>query len=200
MSILAFLTALCDSGRVRVPPLEVAPSGKDLACPEDLDQIAPLLQEIDIEARRELAGEPPAMALPATHWAALMLYRASQFLVYREVDAARVSPLHCHVAIRILQGMLAAIRPPAPGDLHHLLTSLREWLTRSGEPLSPACRLLLESITGTDKTASLADSLLKLESSTGRMHRQAVLAEELRGRVLRATRWWTREPPRVCTV
>jgi hypothetical protein len=104
-------------------------------------------------------------------------------------DAARASRLHRHVASQIIQGTIAALLPPAPADLHHLLTLLHEWLIQSGEPLASSCRLLLESISGTGKTASLASALLKMEHSAERKDRCAIFAEALRGRVARAKRW-----------
>ena len=90
MSVAAFLIALRRSGCVSVPPVEIAPSGGDLAAPAELDQIGPIIQEMDVAARLELAFAPPGLVLPAAKWAAETLYRACQFLVYRDVDGGIV--------------------------------------------------------------------------------------------------------------
>ncbi|HEX7449292.1 MAG TPA: hypothetical protein VF306_17185 [Pirellulales bacterium] len=78
-----FLTALMESGRV-----EVSASGEALevaACETD-----EVLRACDGVARQQLAFTPPPLHLAAARWAAELLYRACQALVYRHLDAATV--------------------------------------------------------------------------------------------------------------
>jgi hypothetical protein len=75
MSALAFVSNLLDSGRVRVPSARQAP--------ERLDEA---VRELDRLARAELAFDAPPLAPAAGEWALLLLYRACQALVYREIE------------------------------------------------------------------------------------------------------------------
>ena len=99
------------------------------------------------------------------------------------------SALHRHVAIRAMTAILAELRPPAPNDLHHLLSPLRDWQTAADEGLADAARPILESVNGSGKTASLATALLKRSGNAGPGGRAEVNAAALRGRIARARRW-----------
>ena len=110
-------------------------------------------------------------------------------------EVARVSALHRHVATRAAMSTLAALRPPAPDDLHHLLSPLREWLTASGAGLAEAARPILESVTGSGKTASLAKALLGTAGGGKATVRNEIYAAALRGRIERARRWEERVRP-----
>lgn len=78
-----FLAALMDSGRV-----EVAASGETRELATDLaDEV---LRECDRVARQQLAFTPPPLHMAAARWAAELLYRACQALVFRQLDAATV--------------------------------------------------------------------------------------------------------------
>ena len=49
-----------------------------------------------------------------------------------------------------------------PDDAHHLLTPLLDWLTELRQPLQEPVRAALAQVSGSNKTAKLARSLLKL--------------------------------------
>ncbi len=79
----SFLTALVESGRV-----EVAAAGNALKqAPGDVDDA---LRECDRLARQQLAFTPPAYQAEAARWAAELLYRGCQALVYRQHGAETV--------------------------------------------------------------------------------------------------------------
>ena len=77
MSLRPFLIALQETGHVRV-----AVPGE----PADMDEreIAEILADLDRQARLESAFEAPRLSRPAATWAAGLLYRGCQFLVFRE--------------------------------------------------------------------------------------------------------------------
>jgi hypothetical protein len=79
MSALEFVTALVNSGRVRVPVALEPP-----------DDLSAAVRELDRFARPELAFEPPLLDLEVGQWALLLLFRGCQALVYRELDAEAV--------------------------------------------------------------------------------------------------------------
>lgn len=150
MALRPFLAALHESGRVRVArppePPEVEQAG-----------VAEILTHWDLAVRRELAFTPPAFSLPAASWAALRLYRACQFLVFRDLSAAIVEdhlatacPEPCSpsvvysadLTLRFLPDVISLARGIATGDplvdaLHRLA---RAW------PLSSVGCLRLEPV------------------------------------------------------
>ncbi|MEJ1971133.1 MAG: hypothetical protein WDM96_00975 [Lacunisphaera sp.] len=78
-----FLRALLATGAVRVEAYAAAPVEFDAGFPA-------LLAELD-EARRREWGPLPPLEPGAARWAAVMIYRACQFLVCREVSAEVVA-------------------------------------------------------------------------------------------------------------
>jgi hypothetical protein len=76
MSLAAFVEALIDGG-----PLVV---GADLTDPAGIPDAIALL---DDAARAELAFDGPKVDPAVTEWALVMLFRAAQSLVYRELEA-----------------------------------------------------------------------------------------------------------------
>ncbi len=83
MSIESFLTAVRDGNPATVPP--GAPvDGRDWAAAGEV------IGTMDFVARTEMAYEAPRFIAEVARWAAERLYRACQFLVYREVEAAEV--------------------------------------------------------------------------------------------------------------
>lgn len=80
-----FLTQLWETGRVHVPDLGQTPIPKSEREPgwERLQQLA----RAD---RKHLPGDPPQLARTAAEWAAVMIYRASSFLIHRSHDATVV--------------------------------------------------------------------------------------------------------------
>jgi hypothetical protein len=75
MSALVFVSNLLDSGRVRVPSTRQPP-----------ERLNEAVRELDRVGRGEMAFEAPPLAPAAGEWALLLLYRACQSLVYREID------------------------------------------------------------------------------------------------------------------
>lgn len=120
MSALAFVQALLETGRVRVP------EGRD--APADLDAA---VAELDRAIRPELAFDPPAVDPAAAGWAVTVLYRGCQALVFRDIDADAVrdalsrpcpsaaSPAVCFsadLALRYLPDLLSLARGIAADD------------------------------------------------------------------------------------
>jgi hypothetical protein len=80
MSALDFVTALLEGGgRVRVGP-----------DPLPASDLAGAAATLDAAVRPTLAFEPPPLSVPAGEWAILVLHRACQALVYREIDGSAV--------------------------------------------------------------------------------------------------------------
>lgn len=130
---LDFVTALLESGRVRVP-----------ASPDVLGGLAQAVQELDHLARPELAFDAPALVPAAGEWALLLLYRGCQALVHREIEAGAVraalsrpcpappSPGACYsadLALRFLPDLLRLARGIAEDDplVEGLRTVARAW-------------------------------------------------------------------------
>ena len=74
-----FLDCLFTTGRVRVPKPAAILERERLTADE-------VLAAFEREYRRELPGVPPPVCPPAAGWAATMLYRACQFVAFRDVD------------------------------------------------------------------------------------------------------------------
>lgn len=147
-----FLRELFTTGEVRVTVY----AKRDWEFDADVNAV---LQEWDVAARAELAGEVPALDIDAASWAARQLFKACQCLVDRDVDAAVVSAelsLACPVAhgpgtdysvdliYRFLPDLLALSRRLAPGDgvTRILETWAHEWpLSSPGVCLSGAVLL-----------------------------------------------------------
>jgi len=102
-------------------------------------------------------------------------------------EVARVSDLHRHAAIALIEQLLAASTPPLRDDLHYVLSPLAEWLSGGGRALSSQARFLLQSVTGAGKTAKLAAVVLAQTDSSSPAPQ--VYAQALRGRIDRARRW-----------
>lgn len=83
MTVREFLVALEEGSAVLLGDSK-APS------PEQVSAAAETLASLDRNARLELAHEAPEFSLAAASWAAVLLYRACQFLVFREVDGDAV--------------------------------------------------------------------------------------------------------------
>ena len=64
--------------------------GEELADTALLEQA---IRSIESHCRPELAFEPPRLVLPVAVWAATLMYRASQCLVYREIEATTVQKI-----------------------------------------------------------------------------------------------------------
>ena len=120
MAALAFVESLVDGGRVRVGAASAPPA-----------RLAEAVRELDRLARPHLAFEPPTLAPPVGEWALLMLYRACQSLVYREIEADAVraalavpcpggpSPGVCYsadVALQFLPELIGLARGIAQDD------------------------------------------------------------------------------------
>jgi len=72
-----FLDCLFRDGRVRAArPAEIPP--------KELRKADRALAAFERDYRRELPAAPPPLCLPAARWAATMLYRACQFVAFRD--------------------------------------------------------------------------------------------------------------------
>jgi hypothetical protein len=120
LSAVAFVHALLETGRVKVPPGD-----------EPLDGVERAVAELDRGARIGAAFEPPELAAPAAAWALTAVYRACQALVFREIDADAVRrtlavpcPLppapavhySADLSLRYLPDLLSLARGVAPDD------------------------------------------------------------------------------------
>jgi len=135
MSLARFVTELFESGRVMVltpQPIELEP------------EVDGLLLGAERIVGMNLAGTAPAFSLPAAKWAALLLYRACQFVVCRDVDSKVIevaleekcpeahSPetdYSVDLLFRYLPDVFRMTRALASGDplLQTLLKLAREW-------------------------------------------------------------------------
>jgi hypothetical protein len=80
MSLSTFLRSLFDDGRVRLPTL--VPLDDSAISQADAELLV-----FDRLARLELPGEAPVLDRNAARWAAILLFRACQFVVHRDVPA-----------------------------------------------------------------------------------------------------------------
>lgn len=132
MSVRSFLVELVSSGRVHVGRalLEKPPSAPE---------VGPILMDLDLAARIEMAGDAPPLSMGPALWAAGMLYQGCQFLTFREMDGSLVesrlsapapaapSPWACYsvdLVMRYLPDLVALARGLSPGD--PLVTGLVE--------------------------------------------------------------------------
>src|SRR5262249_35367399 len=92
--------------RVRVHVLQMSAAGfftelfesaRFLVASEPLAELDPVVAAILISAEKvaalNLAGASPPFCLSTARWAALLLYRASQFVVCRDIDAKTTQQL-----------------------------------------------------------------------------------------------------------
>ena len=108
--------------------------------PDDAARATPELLTLEAEYRRGLPGTPPAVHLAAAEWALTGLYRACQFLVYRELpeeqlraDLGRACPAAadpgvCYsvdLSFRFLPEVYRLTRAANAND--PLLDGLRNW-------------------------------------------------------------------------
>ncbi|HEX6097370.1 MAG TPA: DUF6493 family protein [Thermoanaerobaculia bacterium] len=78
---------------------------------------------------------------------------------------ARESRVHQVACARLLEELLAAMQPPAPKDVHHLLGAYRELLAGVNRGCDPRLTALLTSIGGSGKTPKLAREILAMDGS-----------------------------------
>ena len=99
-----------------------------------------ILEELDVQARADLAGEPPDFIPTATAWAAIQFYRACQLSVSRDIAAEKVvqglgiqcpgtvQPATCYsvdLIFRFLPDLYRIASRAAPEDV--LISVLRTW-------------------------------------------------------------------------
>src|SRR5437867_9387461 len=151
VSLIEFWNNLHESGDLRVD----APGGAESAADEAALRAG--IAQVEAHWRLELAGEPAPRVMPVAVWAAQTIYRACQFLVYREIDPQAASealaiacplpptsPEICYsadLALRVLPDVLTLARAASPDD--PLVAALREiarrWpLSSVGEPFAGA--------------------------------------------------------------
>lgn len=78
-----FWRSLVEDGQVGV--FGASPPGQD-----EFKGLDTFIQEQDRDNRLHLPGTPPSLDIPAARWACLLIFRACQFLVIRDVDAEMV--------------------------------------------------------------------------------------------------------------
>src|SRR5687767_1942042 len=87
--LLAFLAALEESGRARVP------AAPDLEPPsaETLAQLDERLRALAARVSADLAHAPPPVQVPAARWAARALYVAAQALAHRAIPSEAIEAI-----------------------------------------------------------------------------------------------------------
>lgn len=133
MKYASFLSALLESGRVRVPAPAELPE-------EELRAGDKVLADFERVYRLELPGEPPPLDTRAVRWASVQFYSACQFAVFRDVPAeivAEALAVRCpvppspavhysvDVVFRFLPDLARFARSAADND--PLLEPLRRW-------------------------------------------------------------------------
>ena len=128
-----FIADLFDTGRVVL-------DGDTLAGPRDVSAMTEELVEFEKVYRSTLPHYPPPLSLDSAGWACGMLYRACQFLVYREYGEQAIaeqlssscplkpSPSVCYsvdLTFRFLPDLVRLARAAAEHD--PLLTPLLRW-------------------------------------------------------------------------
>lgn len=105
MGLAPFLSALFADGRVHVAAGDPAPTDTKRADMElaGTDQVDAELLAFERDRRDDLPATPPAVELEAARYGALMLYRACQFLVFRDVDPETIQ----HELSREITGSLS---------------------------------------------------------------------------------------------
>jgi hypothetical protein len=103
----------------------------DSAWDDEIVDAGRLLAEFEREYRDDLPGTPPPLSLPAAVYGARMMYRACQFLAYRDIGAEVIrqelsqpidqpidSPVHysVDVTLRFLPDAVRLVRAAASGD------------------------------------------------------------------------------------
>ena len=145
MSLSRFLASILNEGSATIPPPSPLPE------PEQRDA-QDLLREFEQQYRLELPDEPPPLDVSSATWATIQFYRASQFVVFRDVSAADVdqalsadspntsSPSIVYsvdLVFRFLPDLVKLARSASEDDpLHrHLMRWAREWpLSSVGMP------------------------------------------------------------------
>lgn len=89
VSVLSFLDALFEHGRVRVGPL--ASDLTEIWSAEDSSAVKSLLLAREIASRCDFPGLAPPFAWDVGRWAVMQLYLACQFVVYRHVSREQLA-------------------------------------------------------------------------------------------------------------
>jgi hypothetical protein len=110
VTLTDFLDQLFTSGRVKVGPIEPLTAS-------DLRQADDMLAGKEQHDRLDLPGMAPLVSLPAARWAAVMLCRACQLVVYRDVGEP------------MMREVLGEGCPAGPGaSLHYSVDLAFRWL------------------------------------------------------------------------
>jgi len=151
------IVALMSTGQLEAPAAAVETGD---------DDHPRILAAFDARARAELAGEAPALNMPAAAWALRMLVDACRFLVYRDIEAETIAGAlrrQCPAAasadvwysadlfLRYLPDLVRLARAAGEGDalVEHLLRLARDW------PLSSV------GISGVDVNADMVEKLMR---------------------------------------
>jgi hypothetical protein len=134
VSIELFINAIQESGHVVV----------DAGDPKSGASLEAAIRGRDESWRNELAHEAPPLSMPSAAWAAMRMYRACQFLVYRQIEPPVIerdlaepcpepsSPGICYsvdLSLRVLPELLSLARGLSDDDplVLALLKLAHEW-------------------------------------------------------------------------
>ena len=139
VSVIDFWTTIHETGH-----LLVAPPGKSAVDASDDQALGEAIARTEAYWRTDLAFDPPRLIIPVAAWAVQTMFRASQCMVYREIDPDMVraalavacpqmppDPDICYSAdlgLRVLPDVLTLARAGAPDD--PLVHGLREIAAR----------------------------------------------------------------------
>ncbi len=167
MPLARFLRQLTDHGRVRVAVLEADdPCDVRAFGAEAIGELHDTLTAIDAIYRAELPGQAPTLDLPSARWGTIVMFRACQFVISRDVsepsirralavDPDRGSPptasrsYSVDLAMRFLPDVFALAQSRAPGDplLESIEALARAWpLSSVGVSIDPTATLDLRAI------------------------------------------------------
>ena len=83
MSVLTFWASIDEGARARV-------TSPDEPGSREITELEILLKNKELATRKELAFNPPELDMLAAKWAAIQLYRAAQFLLFRDLSSATI--------------------------------------------------------------------------------------------------------------
>jgi hypothetical protein len=108
-------------------------------------------------------------------------------------EISRVGPLQQYVSAKTVEAFLAALHTrhaEPPGDLHHLLTPLREWLTALGCGPSHQAQEYLQQLKVGGKTKALIQTIMSMPPR--QYAPKPAILQALQSRIERAARWISR--------
>lgn len=177
-TLAAFLDSLFSEGRVRVaPPADIGP--RELA---DADVV---LMETERRYRRGLPGTPPPLAIESARWAAVVFFRACQFVVFRDLgedqldqalqpncpdDDSPATHYSVDLTFQYLPDLLKLAQKPSEDD--PLVKRLRDWADRwplSSVGIADVSPIAVDAIVGHPSLLSLYVDRILARSDDSRL-------------------------------